>query len=170
MRADNTHHVIAAARRRAEQTRHRAITALRRMDATGQQITFDAVARQAGVSRSWLYAQNDLRAEIERLRSRQSPRNTATIPDRQRTSGASLLRRLEAATSRIKTLEEQNQQLREALAHALGEQRAATILGPTTRRDTPEEHDTETHRTTVNNARTATSTTPSATHQHRSQP
>jgi len=48
---------IAAARRRAEQTRERAIAALRLMDATGQRITFDAVSRAAGVSRSWLYAQ-----------------------------------------------------------------------------------------------------------------
>ena len=48
MRADNSHHVIQAAQRRAQQTRQRAVTALRRMDATGQRITFDAVAREAG--------------------------------------------------------------------------------------------------------------------------
>ena len=70
MRADNSRHVTAAARRRAEQTRERAVAALRRMDATGQRISFDAVARHAGVSRSWLYTQDDLRAEIERLRQR----------------------------------------------------------------------------------------------------
>ena len=45
MRADNSRHVVAAARRRAEQTRERAVAALRRMDATGQRITFDTVAR-----------------------------------------------------------------------------------------------------------------------------
>ena len=47
MRADNSRHIIAAARRRAEQARQRAITALRRMDATGQPVTFDAVAASA---------------------------------------------------------------------------------------------------------------------------
>jgi hypothetical protein len=47
MRADNSRHVTAAARRRAEQTRERAVAALRRMDATGQRISFDAVARHA---------------------------------------------------------------------------------------------------------------------------
>ena len=36
MRADNSRHIVAAARRRAEQARQRAITTLRRMDATGQ--------------------------------------------------------------------------------------------------------------------------------------
>ena len=39
MRTDNSRHVIAAARRRAEQTRQRAVTTLRRMDATGQRIS-----------------------------------------------------------------------------------------------------------------------------------
>lgn len=47
MPADNSHHIVAAARRRAEQTRQRAIAALRHMDATGQRISFDAVAREA---------------------------------------------------------------------------------------------------------------------------
>ena len=52
MQADNSHHVIQAAKLRAQQTRQRAVTALRRMDAAGQRITFDAVSREAGVSRS----------------------------------------------------------------------------------------------------------------------
>ena len=73
MRADNSHLVIAAARRRAAATRHRAVAALRRMDNAGPPITFDAVAREAHVSRSWLYNQPDLRAEIERLRARRQP-------------------------------------------------------------------------------------------------
>ncbi len=142
MRADNTRHVIAAAQRRAEQTRQRAVTALRRMDATGQRITFDTVTRAAGVSRSWLYAQEDLRAEIERLRDRHPATAPAPVPpERQRASDSSLLRRLEAATTRIRHLEADNQQLREALARALGERRAAEVLGrraaATRRREDP---------------------------------
>lgn len=138
MRADNTHHVIAAAQRRAEQTRQRAVTALRRMDATGQRITFDTVSRAAEVSRSWLYAQQDLRTEIERLRDRHPTTPPAPIPpERQRASDSSLLRRLEAATTRIRHLEADNQQLREALARALGERRAAEVLGQPSSRDTP---------------------------------
>jgi hypothetical protein len=130
VRADNSRHVIAAARRRAEQTRQRAIAALRRMDGTGQQITFDAVSHAAGVSRSWLYAQPDLRAEIERLRQRHPAAPAAPVPpQRQRASDPSLLRRLEAATARIRHLEADNQQLRDALARALGERRAVGVLG-----------------------------------------
>ena len=141
MRADNSRHVIAAARRRAEQTRQRAVTALRRMDATGQRITSDSVSRAAGVSRSWLYAQPDLRAEIQRLRQRHpaTPPWQAP-PQRQRASDTSLLRRLEAATARIRHLETDNQQLRDALARALGERRAIEVLGPVNGRDTPKKN------------------------------
>jgi hypothetical protein len=136
MRADNSHHVIAAARRRAAATRKRATSALRRIDSTGVPVTFDAIAREARVSRSWLYNQPELRAEIERLRARRSPSTpTRQVPDRQRASEASLLRRLELATERIQRLEKETQQLREALALALGEGRTAEIRGDSC--DTP---------------------------------
>src|SRR6266487_482964 len=130
MRADNSHHVIAAARHRAAATRKRAVAALRRMDKAGASITFDSLAKQARVSRSWLYNQPDLRAEVERLRARQRPSSQSRpVPDRQRASDASLLRRLQAATERIQRLEADNQQLREALAQALGQRRADNVLG-----------------------------------------
>jgi hypothetical protein len=129
MRVDNSRHVIAAARRRSEGTRRRAVTALRHLDNTGTPVTFDAVAKQARVSRSWLYNQPDLRAEIERLRQRQQPVRQRLVPDRQRASEASLCQRLEVATTRIRHLEVDNKRLRDALAEALGEQRAAANLG-----------------------------------------
>lgn len=136
MRADNSHHVIAAAHRRAAATHKRAVAALHRMDTAGLQITFDALAREARVSRSWLYKQPDLRAEIERLRTRQAAGSPSRpIPDRQRASDPSLRQRLELATTRIRQLETTNKQLRYALAQALGERRAAEILG--SRHDTP---------------------------------
>lgn len=130
MRADNSHHIIAAARRRATATRRRAVAALRRMDNAGQSISFDALAREAKVSRSWLYAQPDLRAEVERLRDRRNPSPAdRRVPDRQRASDASLRQRLEITTQRNRELEAENRQLREALAIALGEQRATAIIG-----------------------------------------
>jgi Family of unknown function (DUF6262) len=69
MRADNTEQLITAARRRHEFTRSKTIRALRELDDSGTMITFETVARKAQVSRSWLYTQPDIRAEIERLRA-----------------------------------------------------------------------------------------------------
>ena len=52
------------------------------------------------------------------------------------------LRRLEAATARIRVLESENRQLRDALERALGEQRAAAIRSPaTTRPESREQKD-----------------------------
>ncbi|HZM66111.1 MAG TPA: DUF6262 family protein [Nakamurella sp.] len=100
----------------------------------GTPITFDVIAREANVSRSWIYNQPDLRAEIERLRGRQRP-TTRPIPDRQRATDASLHQRLQVATERIRQLETDNQRLRRALAEALGVRRADP------RRDTPKQQD-----------------------------
>ena len=137
MRTDNSRYLIKAAQQRTEQTRRRAAAGLQRLDAAGKAITFDTVAREAGVSRSWLYAQSDLRSEIERLRERHQAQPSSRIPPkRQRASDASLLRRLEASTDRLRRREHDNRELRDALAQALGEQRTSAILGTIQRRDT----------------------------------
>jgi hypothetical protein len=123
MRADNTRHIITAARQRHELTRAKAIQALRTLDAQGAAVTFETVARAAAVSRSWLYAQPDIRAEIGRLRDAFRRAPATPVPARQRSSDASLLRRLEAATQRNRQLAQDNRRLREQLAQALGQQR-----------------------------------------------
>lgn len=132
MRADNSGHVIDAARRRSQATQQRAVAALRRMDNAGIAVSFESVAKEAGVSRSWLYTQTELRGEIERLRGRRNS-TSRLIPDRQKISDASLIRRLEAANERIRELQNDNRRLRDALAEALGANRAV-INGPIDRK------------------------------------
>lgn len=124
MRADNSRHLVTAAKRRSASTRERALRALRRLDAAGQRVTVEDVVREARVSRSWLYRQDDLRAEINRLRSRTTGDTTTAMPVRQRASDASLRQRLHTAHERIRSLSRDNQELREQLAAALGELRA----------------------------------------------
>lgn len=122
--------LAAAARKRRELTRAKAIQALRELDRTGAPVSFECVAQHADISRSWLYGQPDIRAEIERLRdaSRRSP--SPQIPAAERSSDASLHARLEAALERNRQLTEENQRLRRQLAHALGDQRTAARTGP----------------------------------------
>jgi uncharacterized protein DUF6262 len=126
MRPDNTAPIITAARQRHELTRSKAIQALRELDHAGTPITFETVARTAGVSRSWLYAQPDIRAEIQRLRDTTRRAPSPPIPTSQRASDTSLLARLEAALQRNRKLAEDNQRLRQRLAQALGERRTST--------------------------------------------
>lgn len=130
MRADNSRHIFAAARHRHEYTRAKAVQALREIDAAGTAVTFDAVARAAGVSRSWLYSQQDLRAEIEQLRATRRRSPDQSLPARQRASDESLFRRLEAATERAHQLAQENRELRRQLARALGDLRATRAAKP----------------------------------------
>lgn len=127
MRADNSAHLALAARRRHELTRAKTIKALRDLDTAGSPVTFEAVARIADVSRSWLYTQPDIRTEVERLRSLDRRPLPQPAPTRQRGTDASLARRLEVALARNRHLTAANQRLRRQLAHALGELRAAGL-------------------------------------------
>ena len=130
--------LAAAARRRHELTRSKAIRAVRELDHAGAVVTFDAVARHANVSRSWLYTQPDLRAEIERLRQATRRATTDAVPASQRATDDSLLRRLQQANERNHLLAEENKRLRRQLEHALGEQRSTRdSLGPGTEPDPP---------------------------------
>ena len=135
MRADNAHHLASAARQRAEQTRAKALRALTSLDERGHKVTFDAVAREAGISRSWLYSQPDIRAHIDHLRTQRPSPPPAPPPQRQRASDNSLMRRLEATTERLRHLEAENRELRHALAEALGQARQRQVTGA--RPDTP---------------------------------
>jgi hypothetical protein len=110
----------AAARHR--RTVERAEQALRDLDRDGLAISFQSVARRAGVSRQWLYTQPTLRAEIERLRDR-PPIEANGIPARQRATEASLRQRLEALRAENQRLREENAHLKTELAIAYGQQR-----------------------------------------------
>jgi hypothetical protein len=124
MRADNSAHVITAAKQRHELTRAKAVKAIRELAQTGEPVDFPTVAARAGVSRSWLYTQPDIKVEIQTIRTLAAPAGRAPVPVRQRSSDASLLRRLEIANNRIRELTEDNQRLRNQLAQALGANRA----------------------------------------------
>ena len=134
MRPDNTQHLVTAAKRRHELTRAKAIRALRELDRAGTPVTFETLARTADVSRSWLYTQPDIRTEIQRLRDTTRRASATPIPATQRASDSSLLRRLQTANERNRTLAEENQRLRRQLAQALGQRRTTTAPTPATRR------------------------------------
>jgi hypothetical protein len=125
VRADDLTPLAIAAARRHELTRARAIQALRELDGAGAAVTFASVAAAAGISRSWLYTQPDIRSEIQRLRGPTARTPATAIPARQRATDASLRSRLAAALERNRILAEENTRLRRQLARALGDQRSA---------------------------------------------
>ena len=125
-RADNSDHLRRAAAARHDATLDRARAALDELDRTGRPITIASVARTAHVSRSWLYDQPDLRDTIARLRVDIARATRAlTIPTRQRATSDSLHQRLDASRNELSRLRTENNALRDQLARALGQQRAA---------------------------------------------
>jgi hypothetical protein len=128
MRRNNSHHLVAAAQRRRADTLQRARQALHELDETGQRRTVTQIAAHAGVSRSWLYAQPELRDQLRRLTTISEPPESA--PARvERGSDASLRQRLTLAHQRIRELDDENRQLRNQIALLHGQLRANRITG-----------------------------------------
>jgi hypothetical protein len=123
MPADNRAALAAATRQRAEHARSRARAAIRQLDRDGATITFTGVAAAADVSRSLLYRDPDLHAEISRLRTHQ-PNTPIRRPAAERTSDASLHQRLTTLLDDNHALRDENRKLRDQIAVLLGEQRA----------------------------------------------
>jgi hypothetical protein len=125
VRPDPAAPLAEAAARRHELTRAKAVQALREIDRAGAPVTFASVASAAGISRSWLYTQPDIRDQIQRLRSIRNGEAAGAIPASQRATGPSLRARLDTALQRNQALAEENARLRRQLARALGDQRSA---------------------------------------------
>lgn len=101
MRVDNSHHLVAAAQRRRADTLERARQALQELGETGERRTVMQIAAHAGVSRSWLYAQPELRDQLRRLTAISETAESA--PARiEPGSDASLRQRL--STQRVRTM------------------------------------------------------------------
>jgi len=124
MLPDNSERLTQLARARHDQTLQRADAALASMP-VGEVVTVARLAARAGVSRSWLYGQHDLRDQIEKLNSsRTASERTANDS---RASAESNRRRLEIAHDHITELTKENRQLRDAVARLHGQLREDSI-------------------------------------------
>jgi cytosine/adenosine deaminase-related metal-dependent hydrolase len=118
-----------AARRRSSDAIARGRAAIAELGRRGEQVTFQAVARQAGVSRQWLYTHPELRAEIERARATRRVPTAPGVPAAERSSEASLRQRVESLLAENRRLRAENAELREELELAYGHQREARLAG-----------------------------------------
>jgi hypothetical protein len=116
-RADNSPSLAQANARRhktALSAAHHAIEQLRR---EGRHVNYAAVARAAGVSRTWLYSQDHIRDLISDLRKHEPPAAALTA---QRATTSSLRQRLDTACAEITRLRTENRSLRDQIARQLG--------------------------------------------------
>ncbi len=123
---DRVERLREAAQARHEATLRRAKSALASMVRRGEPVTFRRVAETAGVSRSWLYRQQELRDEINRLRHASQGR-PGVLPSAERATADSLRQQVRTYRDEITRLRIENQELREQLARRLGADRAAAV-------------------------------------------
>jgi hypothetical protein len=108
--------LIAARRNDSDRRRRKVIDALDRLRTGGDEITVSAVARTAGVDRSFLYRHHDPRSQILALAAEPEPHPSST-----RTSRRSLLADLANLRAHNERLRHQNTKLSERLSEFLGE-------------------------------------------------
>lgn len=115
---NSTNAITAARQAHSSSCRQRVLTALKQAVDSGAEISISAVARQAGVDRSFLYRHRDLHAAV--LAKAAEPPTTHTGGPA--ASRSSLLADLANAHDRITRLSRENTQLRQRLSNHLGEQ------------------------------------------------
>ena len=120
-RADNSAFLAQANARRHEAALAAARHAINQLQRQGRAVSFSTVARSAGVSRGWLYRQDQIRDLISQQRTLTPP--AARRATAQRATADSLRQRLDAARAEITRLRTENRSLREQLARHLGLQR-----------------------------------------------
>lgn len=122
---------LAAARRQdSSRRRQRVLNALERLTAAGHEINVAAVARAAGVDRSFLYRHHDLRAQILERAAQSQPETS--MPRTTQVSRQSLLADLANLRAHNERLRRQVSKLSRRLSEALGEEvfRASGLGGP----------------------------------------
>jgi len=118
----NTSGLVAHAQRRREATLTRIKTVITDMADEGKAISFATVASAAGVTKTYLYSQAQIRARIEALRD--SPRaqpQRAPLPAALGKTDASKDLLLLAKEQRIHELEEEVRQLKKERSALLGQ-------------------------------------------------
>jgi hypothetical protein len=93
-RADNSSFLTQANARRHQAALLAAHHAIDQLQRQGQAVSFSTVAQSAGVSRGWLYRQDQIRDLISRQRALQPPATRVTA---QRATADSLRQRLDTA-------------------------------------------------------------------------
>jgi chromosome segregation ATPase len=105
--------------------------------ACGGELTIAAIARQAGVSRKFIYTHPDLRAQIEHRALQAITRSTSTSTAETRVTAASLRADVENTKAHNQRLRQQLRTLEQRLSETLGQQVADQLRGDQT--DRPEE-------------------------------
>src|SRR5258708_5996994 len=120
----NTRGLLAHAQRKAAETQQRVHQAIDRLLREQEVVNFNSVAKAAHVTKSYLYANADVRERIEALRAKLSQERIEQQQAERKLHQARTDKTkevlLEARDRRIKALEEENRRLKNDLKTAYG--------------------------------------------------
>jgi len=128
--AAGTEALTLARRRDSTRRRQRVLAALDKLSGAGEEVSVAAVARAAGVDRSFLYRHHDLRAQVLERAARAQPE--ASMPRTTQVSRQSLLADLANLRAHNERLRRQVTRLSRRLSEVLGEEafRASGLGAP----------------------------------------
>jgi hypothetical protein len=121
MRADNTVHLRDATKRRAAESRRRALEAIDALTRGGEPLTPTTVARLAGVSRQWIYTSEETLAAVVAAREVRHGRHINSGSPR--APSASMQRRIENLTDENRRLKAELVDTQRRLALVYGQLR-----------------------------------------------
>jgi hypothetical protein len=108
----NTEAIVKIAKKKSDEARNKVEKTIQRLVLEGTVINFNVVKKEAGVSKSWLYSNLDIRRRIEEIRDKQkmSPKRVKSgSKDRSEDSKDNIITALK---ERIKELDGENKKLR----------------------------------------------------------
>jgi pyruvate-formate lyase len=116
----NTEAVVKKAKEKTAQSIERVEKAIREMSTANEPINVARVAEQSGVSRQWIYKNEAILSRIKRL-SEQGSTKKVVVKKSQVRSESSKDAIIATLQARVKSLEEENSELKSQLQVAYGE-------------------------------------------------
>src|SRR5699024_4544625 len=106
------------AKQKSQKTREKVDNAISKFSIEGKAINFNSIAKEANVSKSWLYKEHDIRQRIESLRERQITSNVVSKPKKISRSEENLIKILKR---RVMELEKENKKLQNQIQKLYGD-------------------------------------------------
>ena len=114
----NTTEIVRLAEQKSQKTREKVDKAISKFSIEGKAINFNSIAKEANVSKSWLYKEHDIRQRIESLRERQITSNVVSKPKKSSRSEEILIKTLKR---RVMELEKENKKLQNQIQKLYGD-------------------------------------------------
>ncbi|HHC9741293.1 TPA: DUF6262 family protein [Staphylococcus aureus] len=114
----NTTEIVRLAKQKSQKTSEKVDKAISKFSIEGKAINFNSIAKEANVSKSWLYKEHDIRQRIESLRERQITSNVVSKPKKSSRSEEILIKTLKR---RVMELKKENKKLQNQIQKLYGD-------------------------------------------------